>query len=524
MMKKFFYYLLPFGGVLILLVGLCYYLLPGYVPVIDEYTSIDKVPDIHPDYTGVVVPPNIAPLNFAVREKARQYYVKIYSADGNSIDVFSKNGQIVIPIGPWRKLLAASRGRNLYFDIYSKNKTEQWVRFKTITNTIAAEDIDGFLVYRKIRPSHSNWREMGIYQRNLENYDESLVLDNRFHEGVCINCHTFYRNNPDKMLIGFRSAKYGSSALLAEDGAVNKIGTKFTYTSWHPSGRLVAYSVNKVNQFFHIASNEVRGVVDLDSLLAYYLLDSRTVKTTPDISKKDRLETYPCWSPDGRYLYFCSAPMLWSDRNTVPPEHYNEVKYDLLRISYDIDSDQWGQLETVLSAQDTGLSILEPRISPDDRWLLFCMCDYGSFPVYHQSSDLYIMDLKAAQETGEYKYRRLDINSDQSETWHSWSSNSRWIAFSSKKGNYIFTRTYLSYVDEAGKVYKPVLLPQKDPFFYDSCLKTFSVPELVTGPVRATGEKLARVIRGTRKIEVDMPITMATPKAGAAPQPWQERE
>jgi hypothetical protein len=216
--------------------------------------------------------------------------------------------------------------------------------------------------------------------------------------------------------------------------------------------------------------------------------------------------------------------MLWSDRNTVPPERYDEVRYDLLRISYDIDSDQWGQLETVLSAQDTGLSILEPRISPDGRWLIFCMCDYGSFPVYHQSSDLYIMDLKAATQTGEYKYRRLDINSDQSETWHSWSSNSRWIAFSSKKGNYVFTRTYLSYVDEDGKVYKPVLLPQKDPFFYDSCLKTFSVPELVTGPVQATGEKLARAIRSARKIEVDMPITMATPKAGVAPQPWQERE
>ena len=159
--------------------------------------------------------------------------------------------------------------------------------------------------------------------------------------------------------------------------------------------------------------------------------------------------------------------MLWEDRNKVPPENYNKVKYDLLRISYDIEKDQWGEVETVLSAQDTGLSILEPRISPDGRWLLFCMCDYGSFPVYHQSSDLYLMDLKAAQQTGQYKYRRLDINSDQSESWHSFSSNSRWIAFSSKRHYGIFTRTYLSYVDKTGKVYKPIILPQKDPTFYD---------------------------------------------------------
>jgi hypothetical protein len=73
-------------------------------------------------------------------------------------------------------------------------------------------------------------------------------------------------------------------------------------------------------------------------------------------------------------------------------------------------------------------------------------------------------------------------------------------------------------------VYKPILLPQKDPLFYDSCLKTYNLPELVNEPVQVTGEKLARVIRGSRKITVDMPITMATPKAGVPPEPWQERE
>ena len=155
------------------------------------------------------------------------------------------------------------------------------------------------------------------------------------------------------------------------------------------------------------------------------------------------------------------------------------------------------------------------------------MCDYGSFPVYQQSSDLYLMDLKAAEQTGKYKYRRLEINSDQSETWHSWSSNSRWIAFSSKMHSKLFTCSYLSYVDQSGKVYKPLLLPQKDPAFYDSCLKTYSVPELVIEPVEVRGEKLARLIRGSAGISVETPITMATPKAGEAPgyeEPWQERE
>jgi hypothetical protein len=148
------------------------------------------------------------------------------------------------------------------------------------------------------------------------------------------------------------------------------------------------------------------------------------------------------------------------------------------------------------------------------------MCGYGSFPAFKQDSDLYIMDLDTARRTGQYKYHRLDINSNQSESWHCWSSNSRWIAFSSKRDFGVFTRIYLSYVDEAGEVYKPILLPQKDPAFYDSCLQTYSIPELVVEPVRVTKEKLGRVIRSSRQIEVALPITMATPKA--EPMPGQE--
>lgn len=487
---------------------------------LDQYGSIDRPPKIHPDYCGAVIPPNIAPLNFLVEESGSQYCVKIHSKKGRSIQVFSRTPKIMIPQGPWHELLNANRSEQLNFDVFVKTAADQWNRFSAITNKIANEDIDGFLVYRRIHPGHGFWRKMGIYQRNLHRFDESLILDNGYIKDGCLNCHTFCNNRTDKMFIGIRSAIYGSSVLLLEDGAVNKIGTKFGYTSWHPSGRVAAYSINKVHQFFHSARSEVRDVIDLDSLLAYYLIDSKTIKTSPQISKKDRLETYPVWSPDGRYLYFCSAPLSWSDRNVIP-DYFDEIKYDLVRISYDIDRDKWGELETVLSAQDTGLSILLPRISPDGRWLLFCMCNYGCFPVYQQSSDLYMIDLEAAHQTGKYEYRRLQINSDKSESWHSFSSNGRWIAFSSKRKSGVFTRTYISYVDRQGKVYNPLLLPQKNPTYYDSCLWTYSCPELIREPVSVTKEKLGRVVRGSRKISGQIPVTMATPKAGALPEPAQ---
>ena len=493
---------------------------------IEQCSSIDRPAGICPDYSGIVFPPNIAPLNFVVQEDGSRYYVKIYSKQGRQIEIFSRSPKIVIPQEPWRELLKVNRGEQICFDVFVQTQKGQWKRFDTITNKIAREEIDDFLVYRRIHPGYSTWRKMGVYQRNLQNYDEKLILNNGYYGDGCLNCHTFCPNHPDKMLLGIRSSIYDSSELLVEDGAVNKIGTKFGYTSWHPSGRLAAYSINKIHLFFHSARDEVRGVTDLDSLLAYYLVDSKTIKTSPQISKKERLETYPAWSPDGRYLYFCSAPILWSDRETVPQENYDKVRYDLVRISYDLDRDEWGELETVLSAKDTGLTILLPRVSPDGRWLLFCMCDYGSFPVYHDSSDLYLIDLKAFDQTGRAEPKRLQINSDKSESWHSWSGNSRWIAFSSKRQSGVFTRSYLSYVDESGNMYKPLLLPQKDPTYYDSCLWTYSVPELVAAPVSVTGEKLGRVIRGSRKISVTLPVTMATPKAGVLPgsEKWKERE
>ena len=159
------------------------------------------------------------------------------------------------------------------------------------------------------------------------------------------------------------------------------------------------------------------------------------------------------------------------------------------------------------------MSILLPRISPDGRFLLFCMCDYGVFPVFRPSSDLYMLDLQTMS------YRRLGINTPYSESWHSWSSNSRWIAFSSRRRGGVFTRCYLSYVDEQGRARKPFILPQRDPRSYDSLLKSISVPELVAGPVPVSARTLARCARAADAVAVDA-VTGPSPPADTS-EPWK---
>jgi len=508
-------------ALVLLSAGAAVYVLRGKKVSISEYASIARPAKIRPDYTGTVIPPNIAPLNFIVREPGSYYYVKIYSSQGKPIEVAGKTAKIVIPRRRWHKLLKANHGRQLYFDVFVKTSDGQWNRFESIANKIADEDIDGYLVYRKIHAGHNILSDMKICQRNLENYRESTILSNTSINYGCINCHSFCNNNGNDMLIHVRCLD-GLSMLLIRNGRATCVnsrtgfgGKPMGHAAWHPSGKVIAFTIYDVRQFYHTTRPEVRDVLNQDSAMGYYLCDTNTIKTTAELSHKDRLETWPAWSPDGKYLYFCLAPMLWSHENKAPDNLVKKLRYSIVRISYDLPTDTWGQLETVISADETGKSVLMPRISPDGRWLLFCMSGYGDWAGFQPDTDLYVTDLRTAEKTGHYQYRRLDINSDQADYWKSWSKNSRWIVFSTKRDDGMFTKAYFSYVDRDGRFHKPFILPQKDPAFYESYMNVYSLPELIKNPVRITGERLARLVRGQHQSTVGLiPVTGATPKAG----------
>jgi len=237
-----------------------------------------------------------------------------------------------------------------------------------------------------------------------------------------------------------------------------------------------------------------RDVYDIASDLILYDVDSNTVTSSPTIADPKFLETYPNWSADGRYLYFCRAPVF--DTSTVfTADSYKNIHYDLMRINFDPEKGIFGKVDTVLLASKLGLSITLPRVSPDGRFLLFCMLEYGNFSIYRSSSDLYMMEL----ETGHYT--RLEINSNRSESYHCWSSNGHWIVFSSKRDDGIHARPYFSYVDDQGKVFKPFIMPQKDPSFYESLLYTYNIPELIIAPVSQQRQTLIKTAKQTKLLK-----------------------
>jgi hypothetical protein len=504
-----------------LLAAVCY-ALAWARPAPRDSEPAGRPAQVRPDYDGAVIPPNIAPLNFCVDEPGSGYAVRLAGDRGEPLDVPSRTGRIAFPLRSWKRLLRDNRGAELRLEVHVRGADGRWRRFDDATLTVAREDIDPYVVYRHMDPLYRFVRSLEICERSTETFKERTIVNNEAFGG-CLNCHTFLNNRPDTMVLHVRSGlkDYGAGMLLVEHGSVAKVDTSSAYNpgfagfpAWHPSGKAVAFSINKVRQFFHTARAEVRDVVDLASDLALYRLDTHEVTSCKAITRPDVLETFPAWSPDGTYLYYCSTPMPWTQTLQGPDvERYREVRYDLMRIRYDLATGAWGEPETVLASKTTGLSITEPRVSPDGRLMAFCMSDYGTFPAFQASSDLYLMDLK----TG--RYEPMACNSNRSESWHSWSSNSRWLAFSSKRADGQFLRVYFTYVDQEGKSHRPFLMPQEDPAFYDSFIQLHQMPELITGPVQVSEKDFVDAITREPWTKAGLSVTSASPRAGAAPQP-----
>lgn len=473
---------------------------------IEQYKEIGQTPKIDPDYKNTVIPPNIAPMNFMIEEPGTRYYVQISSKNGKEINILSDNGGIVIPGKEWKRLLNANRNEDIYYKVYIENEGE-WHCYQTFSNRVAKEDIDSHLVYRLIDPMYVQSKVMGIYQRNVTNFDEEAILHTNALN-ACYNCHSFANKKPDNMMLHIRGSSKAAGTIIIQDGEIKKVNTSTefnkppgAYRSWHPSGKIIAFSVNIVRQFFHAEGYTQEGYDKMSDLILYNI-DSNMVTTCPAIASPRFMETYPEWSPDGRYLYFCRAPQ--PDSSAIFNEIYNKIKYDLARIAYDTETNSWGELEIVVSHKKTELSVTQPRISPDGNFLSCAMTKWGTFAIHRPGGDIYLLNLK----TGEFY--EADVNSARPESYNSWSSNSRWLVFSSKRRDDVLTRLYFTYIDKNGKAHKPFILPQKNPTFYDTFIITYNVPELVDGPVPVSGQEIIKTAlnKSTQKADIDPKIDL----------------
>ena len=440
--------------------------------------EIAEQPDIFPDYKGVTIPYNIAPLNFRVNGNVERCYARIGDQE------YTGSNTIRIDPSEWSALTQAYKGKSIPVRVATRQGGE-WAYWATFSIHVSERPIDSHLVYRLIEPGYEKWHIVGIYQRDLENFDERPIIRNDMTGYNCMNCHSFCMNDPGTMLFHMRAAH--GATYLVRDKRIEKLDTRtdrtisnLTYPYWHPSGRYVTASVNDIKQFFHSVSPQKMEVFDLASDVVVYDVERREILSQASLITQDAFETFPAFSPDGKWLYFCSAPARQM------PQAYDSVRYNLCRAPFDVEQGTIHQpIDTLVRADS--LSCTFPRLSPDGRFLLYTETAYGQFPIWHKDAELRMIDLASR--------RQVDLsalNSPDTESYHSWSSGSDWVVFSSRRENGLYTLPYLCLIAPDGSPAKPFLLPQEDPDSYDYLLYSYNLPELTRGAVEVSPYALQR--------------------------------
>jgi hypothetical protein len=121
---------------------------------------------------------------------------------------------------------------------------------------------------------------------------------------------------------------------------------------------------------------------------------------------------------------------------------------------------------------------------------MFALAEYGVFHIWHRDADLWTIDLK----TGEARNME-EINSPDVESYHSWSSNGRWVVFSSRRYDGNFTRPFFAHIDKDGRGTKPFELPCADPDYHRQFMRSYNVPEFMRGPVTIRPQEFADVLK-----------------------------
>ena len=475
------------------------------------------VPNIYPDYADVVVPPNVAPLNFKINEDGKGYLTRFSNAEGFS---FVVSGQTIdVNRHDWRRLLNGG-GETIVAEIFVRSENKVWKAFAPINIGVAKEPVDRWLYYRLIEPGYEYFNRVVLAERDVESFNERVWFDaRRVDNRTCVNCHAFQNHKADNFLFHTRRASPGT--VFCWKGMCDKLDPRVpgdplgaAYPAWHPKEPLVAFSSNSTFQMFHATSPDRVEVLDAASDLIFYDLENKY--SAAICSTDDLFETFPAWSPEGDALYYCVAKTPYSSQksetfNSLPGSSdvfgdshlaeldrrkveatgvYANFHYSLARRSFDLQTRTFGAPETLLDAEALDRSVAHPRVSPDGKTLVYTLSKYGTFPIWRRDADLWSLDLT----TGE-THSLDELNSDDSDSWHEWDSSGRWLFFSSRRDDGSYTRVYIAYFSEDGRWSKPFLLPQRDPQENLDRMKSYNLPTPTSNRISFPPDMLIRVAR-----------------------------
>jgi tetratricopeptide (TPR) repeat protein len=180
----------------------------------------------------------------------------------------------------------------------------------------------------------------------------------------------------------------------------------------------------------------------------------------PGADDPEYVQSNPTWSPDGQYVVFArtkayrnaavaNATTILLDEQDVPEfiEDKEPYKFDLYRVPF--NEGRGGEAEPIEGASHNGMSNFFAKYSPEGKWIVFTKAE--NYMLLMPDSELYIIPAEGGEA------RRLRANTPRMNSWHSFSSNGRWLVFSSK-ANTPYTQLFLTHIDEEGNSTPPVVL------------------------------------------------------------------
>jgi len=338
-------------------------------------------------------------------------------------------------------------------------------------------------------PSRIRWR----YGTIDEEGGPPIVLQNL---PVCGNCHSFADNGSILGLdvdYGNDKGAYGimevAEHMVMDDDKIitwadyKREDGELTFgllSRVSPTGRYVVSTVKDRSVFVAIPDLMISQLFfPIKGILVVYDRETKTFTALPGADDPQYVQTNAVWSPDGAEIVFARSKVYRSERldqqnsalideKDVPEFTVDKrpFRYELYRIPF--NGGKGGTPQPLAGAGGDGKSNYFPKYSPDGKWIVFCKSE--NYMLLQPDSELYIIPAAGGEA------RRLRYNTPRMNSWHSWSSNSRWLVFSSKV-NGPYTQLFLTHIDEDGNDSPPVLLER-----FTSPDRAANIPEFVKLP------------------------------------------
>ncbi len=379
----------------------------------------------------------------------------------------------------WATIKQRSVERDAELAIVGVGKDAKAISSASVRIRTSTDPVGDSIFYREVPlpfikavqdPSRIRWRFGSIDSEE----QPPVVLENL---PVCGNCHSF---SDDGSVLGldvdYGNDKGGYAILPVSEQMVLNDEKIITWSDYRkddgeptfgllsqvsPDGRYVISTVKDRAVFVATPGIEFSQLFfPIKGILVVYDTETGSYRPLPGADDPEYVQSNPTWSPDGKWIVFArskvyrkesiaAATSILLDEKDVPEfiEDKEPFKFDLYRVPF--NEGRGGKPQPIEGASHNGKSNYFAKFSPDGKWIVFCKAE--NYMLLMPDSELFIIPAEGGEA------RRLRANTRRMNSWHSWSSNGRWLVFSSK-ANTPYTQLFLTHIDEQGQSTPPVVL------------------------------------------------------------------